>query len=459
MSANEDALLPPPGTVIDGKYRIEEALGQGGMGVVVRALHLRLGSPVALKFLRPHVVRDPVAVTRFTREALAAARLTSEHVARVYDIGTLPDGVPFMVLEYLEGETLADALERTGPMAPSDVCGHMLQLCDALAEAHAKGIVHRDLKLANLFLVPRPNGKTLLKVLDFGISKLMTDGGIPLDDLTATRVVLGTPTYMAPEQFEGSRAVDARSDLWSVGVCMYRLLTGLPPFDAETLPNLVVKVLTQDAPSVLTQRSDVPAGLAAVVKRCLEREPTARYAGAAELAEALAPHAMSTTGPVAPVRAPGLRIPTPFAATVALGFAPAPPPMTARLERPAQDPPTHLVFAQTPSAAAPASKGRMGLVIVAALLVAGGVGLAGLAHRQHAVSARETRAPEEHAAPTASTIAQEPSPAASSIETAKPPPTSASVIPSAQPAAGKRGVQRRPAASAPAPTDAVPDER
>jgi serine/threonine protein kinase len=459
MPAPEDALLPPPGAVIDGKYRIEQPLGKGGMGVVVRALHLRLNSPVALKFLRPNVVRDPVAVARFTREALSAARLTSEHVARVYDIGALPDGAPFIVLEYLEGETLGEALQRTGPMAPSDACAHMVQLCDALAEAHAKGIIHRDLKLANLFLTARPNGKTVLKVLDFGISKLMTEG--PLDDITATNAVLGTPAYMAPEQLQGTHAVDPRADLWSAGVCLFRLLTGMPPFDAETLANLVLKVLTQDAPSVLTHRPELPPGLAAVVKRCLEREPTARYSSASELAEALTPYLSVGMPRAAPVTGPQqLRVPTPFAATLAIGQPPAPP-MTRRIapgERP-HDPPTQHVFSQTQPGASPAPKSRVGLLFGAVLALTAAAGLGALALRRHAPTASSTseRVNANGTPPKAIESAPSSAPPAVSATAHAPPP-----VPSAPAAAAKRApiAPRRTSPSATRPSeDAIPDER
>src|SRR5438552_2214501 len=212
-----DKLPVPEGTVLQGKYQVGRLLGRGGMGVVVAARHLLLDTDVALKFL---LTTEPGVVERFSREARAAARLQSEHVGRVLDVGALPDGSPFMVMEYLAGEDLSQVLAR-GPLSVTDAVDYLLQACEAIAEAHALGIVHRDLKPANLFLAQRAHGRSMVKVLDFGISR----GGATASRLTLTGTgVLGSPQYMSPEQWTEARAVDARSDVWSLGVVLYEMI-------------------------------------------------------------------------------------------------------------------------------------------------------------------------------------------------------------------------------------------
>jgi eukaryotic-like serine/threonine-protein kinase len=288
----EVATGPPtdPGTVVDDKFRVERVLGEGGMGVVVQAVHLRLGTTVALKFLLPSALADRTVVERFTREARAAASLKSEHVARVIDVGSTK-GMPYMVMEYLDGETVSEALKRRGRFSIEESCSTIIQACDALAEAHALGIIHRDLKPANLFLAKSSNGKTIVKVLDFGISKTVDLESSRSSELTTTTSMLGTPHYMSPEQMISSRGVDARADLWSCGVCLFRMLSDDLPFDADSLPTLMHLVLQGGAPDVRTLRPDTPPGLAALVARCLERDVGARWSSAKDLASALAPYA------------------------------------------------------------------------------------------------------------------------------------------------------------------------
>lgn len=273
-----------PGDVLLGKYRVEEVIGVGGMGRVIRARHLYLQQSVAIKILLPNMVESKSTIARFLREAQATVRLRSEHIARVMDVGTMPDGAPFMVMEHLEGFDLGEVLRHHGPQAPSSVVDLMLQACEGISEAHAMGIVHRDIKPSNFFITRRPDGSCLLKILDFGISKTPTE----LSELTSTQTVVGTPMYMAPEQMRTARSTDPRSDIWSMGVVMYQMLTGRPPFEAETYAELVLKV-DNGIPAPL--HVDLPPGLAAIVMRCLEKDPRNRLQNVAALAVELIPYA------------------------------------------------------------------------------------------------------------------------------------------------------------------------
>jgi len=277
------------GDVIDGKYRIERILGQGGMGVVVRATHLRLEQAVALKFVLPRVAETEAFRERFLREARASSRLRSEHVARVYDVGTTDGGLPYLVMELLEGSDLATWMQRSGPMAVPDAVEYVVQACEAIVEAHDLGIVHRDLKPANLFVTRRPNGAPLVKVLDFGISKQVGPAAMDAAALTQSTAVLGSPLYMAPEQLRSARTVDTRSDIWSLGIIVYELLTGRVPFHGETLTELCLRVVSDPAPSPSEARKDLPPELVSIVMRCLEKEPSARYSSVSMLAAALEP--------------------------------------------------------------------------------------------------------------------------------------------------------------------------
>ena len=295
MVASESApgTIPvTPGDVLAGKYRVDRVLGVGGMGVVVAATHLQLDQKVALKFMLPQGLQHPGLVERFSREARAAVRLKSDHVARVLDVGTLASGSPYMVMEYLEGRDLGDVVESQGPMAVPAAVDCVLQACDAVAEAHALGIVHRDLKPRNLFLTGRNDGRALVKVLDFGISKHKTGSDL---SLTRTTEIIGSPNYMSPEQLKSSKGADERSDIWALGVILYELLTGQVPFLAESVTQLTAMVLTENPRSIEQLRPDVPRALALVVACCLEKDPARRYPSVAHLAAALEPFAPPDT--------------------------------------------------------------------------------------------------------------------------------------------------------------------
>jgi serine/threonine-protein kinase len=284
--------IPVTGEIIAGKYSVEEVLGEGGMGVVLAARHTSLGQRVAIKFLIGQAAGDPTAVARFLREARAAAVLSSEHIARVHDVGTLETGEPYLVMEYLAGADLGEILRRLGTIPVPDAVGAVLQACEGLAEAHARGIIHRDLKPSNLFVSTRMDGSPLVKVLDFGISKMTEsawDGR--QESLTASGLVMGSPLYMSPEQIRSSRDVDVRSDVWAFGVILYELLTGVPPFAAETMGATLAKIFAETPAPVGRLRPEVPEELAAVIAQCLERDLARRVQSVGELASRLAPFA------------------------------------------------------------------------------------------------------------------------------------------------------------------------
>jgi eukaryotic-like serine/threonine-protein kinase len=277
-----------PGELLAGKYRVERKLGEGGHGVVVAAEHIALGERVAIKLLRPEVAQDSETVTRFLREARASVRIKGEHVTRVLDVGSLESGTPYMVMEYLEGADLSNVVEAKGWLPVSLAVDYILQACEALAEAHALGIVHRDVKPSNLFLTTRADGAPCIKVLDFGISKAMpsADGAA---DLTQTQSVLGSPQYMAPEQMRSSKRVDARTDIWAIGTTLHELLTGRPPFEAQSMPELFAMILQDEPPRLSERRPEIPEALETIVARCLEKDPAKRFPDVHQLARALAP--------------------------------------------------------------------------------------------------------------------------------------------------------------------------
>ena len=299
------------GDIIAGKYRIDRVLGAGAMGIVVAAHHLKLDERVAIKFLQPEALANAEAVARFEREARAAVRIKSEHVARVLDVGTFDNGAPYMVMEYLEGGDLAAWLQHRGRLPVEQAVEFVLQALEAIAEAHGLGIVHRDLKPANLFVVRRADGLDAVKVLDFGISKLSLTGeasfvasdaaglspeqaemreGHPRSEsmsMTRTAMAMGSPYYMSPEQIQSARDVDARTDIWAIGITLWELLTGKVPFGAATIPELCTRICTATLPPLRERWPDAPPGLEQVIARCLEKDRCKRYANVAQLATAL----------------------------------------------------------------------------------------------------------------------------------------------------------------------------
>lgn len=275
-----------PGDVLAGKYRVERVLGAGNMGVVLAATHVDLGQLVALKLMLPEKTTGTEQRERFLREARAAVRLRSQHVTRVFDVGTHLNAVPYIAMEFLDGQDLAAVLHERGRLPFDEAAAYVLQACEAVGEAHAAGIVHRDLKPANLFLTKDVSGSPCIKVLDFGVSKLAGDL-----TLTNESQALGSPLYMSPEQMNSSQEVDARSDLWAIGVILYQLVAGWTPFHADTIQALCTRVFFGQPTPLSGHRSDIPPGFEAVILRCLERERERRWSDVAELAAALAPYA------------------------------------------------------------------------------------------------------------------------------------------------------------------------
>jgi eukaryotic-like serine/threonine-protein kinase len=291
---------PPPlsfraGAILCGKYRIDRVVAEGGLGIVLAATHLQLGQRVAIKYLKPSAAAQKPVVERFIREARLASQIKSDHVVRVHDVGALDDGGPYIVMEYLEGVDLGRVLDA-GPLPVRTAIDYVLQACDALAEAHATGIVHRDLKPGNLFLARRAAGSSIVKIIDFGISK-MAPSRSPSgtwEHVTTAGEIFGTPVYMSPEQLRSATNVDARADVWALGVVLHELLTGTMPFSGATVPQLCTSILN-DAPVRLTNaRPDASRELEAVILKCLEKDRSHRYRNVAELAQELAPFAPET---------------------------------------------------------------------------------------------------------------------------------------------------------------------
>jgi serine/threonine-protein kinase len=272
------------GTLVGGRYHIEACLGRGGMGAVYAARHVELGHRVAVKVL---FHRAEAAVARFLREARTCARLKSEHVASVHDAGRLPDGTPYLAMELLAGADLAHAI-ATGAVKVSDAVDYVLQACEGLAAAHAAGIVHRDVKPANLFLTKAADGTPLVKVIDFGVAKLLLDDAGGADaGLTSTLTVLGSPLYMSPEHIRRAKDVDERTDVWALGVVLYEMLTGQVPFRAANFATLSIAIATEQPRPPSQLQSGVPRALDACVLRCLEKDRARRFSDLGELAGAL----------------------------------------------------------------------------------------------------------------------------------------------------------------------------
>ncbi len=279
------------GQIVAEKYQVDSVIGHGGMGIVLRAHHIDLEQKVAIKFLLADVAQHADAAERFRREARAAAQIHSDHVVRVLDVGSLPDNIPYMVMEYLEGRDLGAKMSSGEAFGIEEAVGYVLEAIDAIGQAHAAGIVHRDLKPANLFLARRPDGSYRIKVLDFGISKSLVEDSLSKMRLTSTTTLIGSPLYMSPEQMQSARDVDARADIWSLGAILFEMLSGRPPYQADTLPQLCQQLLTKEPPKLREFRPEAPEGLEQAIARCLVRKLDKRWPDVEQLADALAPYA------------------------------------------------------------------------------------------------------------------------------------------------------------------------
>lgn len=341
------------GAVVDGKYEIVRVLGEGGVGIVVEARHLGLDQAVAIKILRP-AMAEGEAAARFLREARASVRLKSEHVARVTDVGTSAEA-PYMVMELLQGRDLADTIDERGRLPVQEAVDLVLQAIEGIAEAHAAGIIHRDIKPANLFVTRRPDGTPLVKVLDFGISKVfgMDDG-----TQTSTQAVMGSPLFMAPEQMRATKDVDGRADVWSLGVTLYQCVVGQLPFDDDNFARLALLVHNEVAPRISTTLPDVSPLFDDIVASCLEREPSARFPSVASLATALLPLASPSAQRHvdAAVRMLGSAGPEPRLPSL------SPPAMSASLRPPHASPGTEMALSTSGSRP---SSGNKSLVVLA----------------------------------------------------------------------------------------------
>jgi eukaryotic-like serine/threonine-protein kinase len=427
------------GTVLAGKYRVDRVIGQGGMGVVVGATHLHLQQPVALKFLLPDLVHNAQLVERFVREARASAQLRGEHVCRVSDVGTFDNGAPYIVMELLDGSDLASLLQAQGPLPVQHAADYVLQACMGIAEAHAAGIVHRDLKPANLFRTRRPDGSPLIKVLDFGIAKAQGDRNF---NLTQTSAVLGSPGYMSPEQLRSTRDVDVRSDIWSIGVILYELVSGRPPFTGDSITELALRIAMDPTPPLIGR---MPQGFDQVVNRCLAKEPAQRYPDLAHVAHALAayggPSAWDTANAVSrllnvapPARGGGASQPT-IRASI-----PGSQPMAMATS------PTTMGSAASSMVAAPSSGRRWGLIAGVAVAAIAGVVLTTFALRGDPPAASPATGADVVAAPPTT-----PPTTSSTV-----PPTTPAAVPSTGPA--PPSTESAPPSTGPAPpsTESAP---
>lgn len=284
------AMPIPLGSLIADKFRVERVLGKGGMGIVVAARHVKLDEPVAIKLMLHEDLGNQASVERFLREARACAKLrNNEHIARVSDVDTLPSGLPYMVMELLDGYDLDKLLKQRGVFPIHEACSYLIQACRALADAHQKGIIHRDLKPQNLFLTKRLDGSPCIKVLDFGISKHTLADESASIDLTRPSDILGSAYYMAPEQARSSRDVVPQSDIYSLGAVLYKLLTGQPPHPKRTLLEVYEALLTEKPVRPSVFRPEIPPELDKIILRCLDKQFAHRFSTTSELSSALTP--------------------------------------------------------------------------------------------------------------------------------------------------------------------------
>jgi serine/threonine-protein kinase len=277
---------PLVGVVIDRRYRIEFRLAAGGFGAIYRAIHVITGRPVALKILHPKLATEPDVVARFRREAAALAQLRSQHTITAYDFGQSADGMLYIVMELLQGESVWERFEALGPFAWRKLVVIMRQVCSALAEAHALGIVHRDLKPTNIHLEPVGDNPDFVKVLDFGIAKILHGSSLDNSDLTKSGTVVGTFDYMAPEQMVGAQTT-GQSDIYTLGIVLYEMLTGERPFGHPDTPTGMLTAMLSQTPPPITNFCEAPPELDELIARCLDKEPAKRFRDVLELADAL----------------------------------------------------------------------------------------------------------------------------------------------------------------------------
>ncbi|MEZ4447462.1 MAG: serine/threonine-protein kinase [Polyangiaceae bacterium] len=270
--------------LVAGRFRLEHEMARGGMGAVWVARDEKLGRLVAVKIMARELASRPEARQRFELEALAAAKLRSNHVVEVYDYG-IQDGVPYIVMELLEGENLGQRLRRDKRLGLTETGELMGQICTGLKAAHAAGLVHRDLKPTNVFLTQR-DGAEVVKILDFGVVKAVDIEGMTAEEATVSGMLLGTPQYMSPEQARATRELDQRSDLWSLGVILFRLLTGVSPFKGESVGDIVLKICSDPLPSITETAPDLPRALEPFFERAFSRDVEGRFQSAQEMAEA-----------------------------------------------------------------------------------------------------------------------------------------------------------------------------
>lgn len=429
-----------PGESIAGRYVVESVIASGGMGVIYAGRHLVLDERVAIKCLLPELSTDAEQTARLVGEARAAAKIRSEHVARIIDADRLPDGTVFLAMEHLDGRDLETLLGERGPLPVDEAVAYILQASEALAEAHGCGIIHRDLKPANLFASRRTDGSTCIKVLDFGISKVLSHEA---QVRTRTGTFMGTPMYASPEQLTTPSDIDRRTDIWALGCVLYELLSGVPPFVRDTMGALVAAIISAPLEPIMARRADVPPTLDAAVARCLEKDRARRWGDIAELAAALAPFAPAQAA-ISLSRIQALTRPSggiAFAATES-GHSRIPPASTPNLSAnisahartvAAWNGPT-----QAPQASRSSSTPWIVASVVAVALTAGGIILKRSHRAPPAEPAAAAAAPPVPAPPPTppAPIVLETAPAVSSA------PPAASVPP---PATSRTGVRRPPA--------------
>jgi serine/threonine-protein kinase len=451
------------GQVVAGKYRIDSIIGEGGMGYVVVAHHLQLDTKVAIKLLKAELASNAEAVERFAREARAAVRISSPHVARVFDVGQLENGSPYMVMEFLEGGDLSNMIQKRGPLPVQEAVDYVLQACEAIAEAHAAGIVHRDLKPANLFCARRPDGSVTIKVLDFGISKLTGGAGQGALNATKTTAIMGSPFYMSPEQMESTRGVDIRTDIWGLGIILYELVTGRTPFEGNTMPEVCLRIATHQPAPLRSLRADAPAALELAILRCLEKDRDKRYGNVARLAVALRDFAssrgkQSVDTIMRTMEASGQ--PAVSAAPAGLPTEPAPPPDGVRTIEPLGQ--TQIPMQGGKGKTLAIALGVAGLVVVGIIALRFAQSSSATASSQPGASAAAAPLLAAHAAPAASAAttaepaaSEAPSlanaPAAASALAAAPSPNAATAPNAPNAAAAAKKAPAAPRAPTPAP--------